>query len=388
MNSVTTDVTHLAQNYGLIQLTDEKSTSQQTLLLVDDEENILKSLQRLFYGSGFLVITANSGEQALKKLAEYEPEIIISDVHMPGMDGVDLLCRIAKSHPDTERILLTGYSDMESTITAINSGGISRYIQKPWNDVALLSSIEQSFSQLDLKRHTKQLQVTTQYHNEKLKLFNQNLERTIESKTNELVKTNQLLTLHSEEIEHSHHDFIELFMPLMMSNLGTFYQDYHQASQLALDIGNSLGLNLKDLQALHYAAKLRHIGMLRLEDEITSLSYDQLTKDQQKQLNQYPFFSYEILHTQPALSQASEIVLAHKERLDGMGYPKHLCADKISLTAKILAVVNDYLALINGAITTESKSTEEALEYIIARIHTHYAEEVVAALIYLLENDD
>ncbi|MEM7259096.1 MAG: response regulator, partial [Pseudomonadota bacterium] len=101
------------------------------LLCVDDERQILTSLRRLFRRAGHQVITADSAAEGLKILADNKIDIVISDMRMPQIDGNQFLAEVASQWPNTIRMLLTGYSDMDSTIGAINNGGIYRYIPKP-----------------------------------------------------------------------------------------------------------------------------------------------------------------------------------------------------------------------------------------------------------------
>jgi signal transduction histidine kinase len=109
---------------------------------VDDEMDNVEALERLFRKK-FRVLKATSGPAALKILQQ-EPEVclIISDQRMPEMTGVDLLARTLTTHPDATRILLTGYTDIESVISAINSGQIYRYLTKPWDPVDLVATVE------------------------------------------------------------------------------------------------------------------------------------------------------------------------------------------------------------------------------------------------------
>src|SRR3989338_8572105 len=105
-----------------------------TLLLVDDEENILNSLRRVLRGEPYELLLANGGEQALQLMQSQTVDLVISDARMPGMDGATLLTEIQSRWPGCMRILLTGYADLSTTIKAINQGQIYRYISKPWND--------------------------------------------------------------------------------------------------------------------------------------------------------------------------------------------------------------------------------------------------------------
>ena len=111
-----------------------------SLLIVDDEESILKSLRRLFRNEDFDISIATSGFEGLKQIREAEMpfSLIISDQRMPEMTGSQFLAEAREILPDAMRVILTGYADMESIIAAINDGGIHRYLTKPWKDEELL----------------------------------------------------------------------------------------------------------------------------------------------------------------------------------------------------------------------------------------------------------
>ena len=107
-------------------------TKRPILLCVDDVLSILKSLQRLFINTEVDLLLAESGAKALKMMEENKIDVIISDMRMPNMTGAEFLSLAAKNQPDAYRILMTGYADLPSTVSAINLGKIHRYIQKPW----------------------------------------------------------------------------------------------------------------------------------------------------------------------------------------------------------------------------------------------------------------
>lgn len=124
------------------------TTQQQTLLLVDDERNILNALRRLFRKEDFRVLTANSGAEALELLALNSVQVVISDHRMPGMSGVELLSRVKDLYPKTERIVLSGYSELSTVTDAINRGAVRKYISKPWDDETLLHEVRAIFRSL------------------------------------------------------------------------------------------------------------------------------------------------------------------------------------------------------------------------------------------------
>lgn len=127
-----------------------------TILCVDDEIDNVEALERIFR-TKFHVLKATSGPQALSIL-DQNPEpiaVIITDQRMPQMTGVEFLSQSLRTHPDTVRILLTGYTDMESIISAVNSGQIYRYLNKPWDPVDLLNTVERACERFVLQQELK-----------------------------------------------------------------------------------------------------------------------------------------------------------------------------------------------------------------------------------------
>jgi two-component system, sensor histidine kinase and response regulator len=124
------------------------------LLCIDDETHNLEALERLLRRQ-YKVATATSGKLALEKMAQQSFSLIISDQKMPEMTGVDFFVEARKIQPDAIRILLTGYTDLESVIGAINDGQIYRYITKPWEPKELLGIIQQALEYFDLKQTVK-----------------------------------------------------------------------------------------------------------------------------------------------------------------------------------------------------------------------------------------
>ncbi|MDK9704152.1 MAG: response regulator [Sulfuritalea sp.] len=116
-----------------------------TLLLVDDEPSVLSSLKRLLRRENYNILTANSGEGALALLAEHEVRVILTDQRMPGMSGSELLARVRKMHPRTVRMVLSGYTGLDSLTEAINLGEIYKFIAKPWDEADLIGAVRDAF---------------------------------------------------------------------------------------------------------------------------------------------------------------------------------------------------------------------------------------------------
>jgi len=124
-----------------------------TLLLVDDEPDILTALRRLFRRSGYHILTATSAADALELLALNDVQVIMSDQRMPAMSGSEFLGRVRSLYPDTVRIVLSGYSDMNALMSAVNRGAIYRFISKPWDDDDLRQQIREAFMHYEEKKY-------------------------------------------------------------------------------------------------------------------------------------------------------------------------------------------------------------------------------------------
>ena len=125
---------------------------EHTLLLVDDEKAITRALNRLFRKEGYQILTADSGSEGLEILQQNNKQVsmIISDQRMPVMNGAQFLEKAKTICPEAIRYLLTGYSDMEAVIQAVNKGEIHRYLTKPWNDEDLVLQVRLSLEHYEL----------------------------------------------------------------------------------------------------------------------------------------------------------------------------------------------------------------------------------------------
>jgi len=154
----------------------DRAPKERTLLLVDDEENIIASLKRLLRRGGYRIVTANSAAEGLQRLAETEVDVIVSDQRMPGMTGVEFLRRAKDLYPDTVRIVLSGYTELQSITDAINEGAIYKFLTKPWEDDLLRANIEEAFRQKGMADENRRLDREVREANAELAEVNQRLQ--------------------------------------------------------------------------------------------------------------------------------------------------------------------------------------------------------------------
>ncbi|MBE0595772.1 MAG: response regulator [Desulfuromonadales bacterium] len=130
---------------------------ESSILLVDDEEQVLNALRRALADEPFTVCTVGGGEEALKLLASRPFKVVVCDERMPGMSGADLLSLVSTRHPEVVRIMLTGHATLEAAIQAVNSGEIYRFFSKPWNDAELILAIRLGIEKYDLEMENRRL---------------------------------------------------------------------------------------------------------------------------------------------------------------------------------------------------------------------------------------
>lgn len=164
------------------------------ILCIDDENNVLRSLKRLFLDEDYEVLTATSGKEGLELLEqELEIQIVISDYRMPEMNGVDFLREVFRRWPKTVRIVLSGYADTASIVSAINEGQIYKFIPKPWNDDELKVTIANAIDLYYLHRENEELLIRLQQTNDELSHINESLEERVADRTARLEFKNRVL---------------------------------------------------------------------------------------------------------------------------------------------------------------------------------------------------
>ena len=181
---------------------------EHTILFVDDEQPILSALRRVVRREEFDVLTAESGAEALELLREHDVSVIVSDQRMPGMIGAEFLARSKEVAPHAVRLMLTGYSDVETATEAINEGEIHRLITKPWDDEELRATLREAASRYALEEHNRQLTIDLTRKTESLEQLTTLLEERVLERTQQLqdaldenLRLNASLKLRVRELE-------------------------------------------------------------------------------------------------------------------------------------------------------------------------------------------
>ena len=175
---------------------------QRRLLLVDDEQNIVAALKRLLRPDQYQVYTANSGQQGLDVLAQHPVDVIVSDQRMPGMFGVDFLRKAKQLYPDTIRIMLSGYTELQSVTDAVNEGAIYKFLTKPWEDELLRGHIAEAFRLKEIADDNERLNLEVRSANQELASANRRMEQLLLEKQRQISRDEISLNVARELLQH------------------------------------------------------------------------------------------------------------------------------------------------------------------------------------------
>ncbi len=336
------------------------------LLFVDDEASILRSLQRLFIPLGYEVHVATSGAVGLKLLEENDIDVIISDMRMPEMDGAAFLHEAANRWPDIKRLLLTGYSDINSAVSAINEGKIDYYINKPWKDNQLEVAIQNALDSKRLKAKNKELEAKIQQQNEELKLFNTALEEKVLARTQQLRKAYRSL-------QKTYQSSIEVLSSVIEMFEGEENKGYYRKiANTAKTIAQAIKLSDTDIQTIYFASLLHDIGKIGMPAHILKKPFTLLDAKESNQYRKYPLLGEAALMAFEPLRDAAHIILTHRERIEGSGYPHQLKGEAIPVGARILSIIIDFIELQRGLLINEKLTASQALAFIQSNSGTYY----------------
>ncbi|MBN1648933.1 MAG: response regulator [Spirochaetales bacterium] len=328
------------------------------VLFVDDEENILNSIRRLFFDiDDIVVFTANNAVEGIRSMEKDYYDVLISDERMPNIKGHQFIQFAKDKFPDTVRCILTGYSNPDSILKAINLGDVYRYIVKPWKDEELIHIVRTAGRYGRALRENRQLQ-------EKLKAQNKLLLEKVEQRTAYLKRALESLQTVKNELEQGFHGTANLLNHLIMK----FHPRIGQLSRNTANLGRKIGLgmNLDDanLNNIHTAALLHRISTLGEASSEEVNRTDEILR------------SSELIRNSIKIPELAAIIEGINENFDGSGQPDRKKGDSIPLESRIIRVALDYESLL----FLDEIPKESALEKIASVRETLYDIKVLKIL--------
>ena len=356
-----------------------------SVLFVDDEPNILASLRRLFRPSGYKVFTAESGAAGLALLEQERVDLVVSDMRMPEMDGAHFLEQVRARWPETVRILLTGYSDVESILAAINRGEIYRYITKPWDDNDIMLVVRHALERRALEQEKNRLEALTRIQNEELKMLNLSLEAKVAERTAELMASRDTILEANKKLKGNFITTIKILSGMIEMRGGNLSGHARRVADLARRIAVQLDLPAPEAQEVFIAALLHDIGKIGFSDELLGLPVSLIVGDYLGVFRKHPLRAEQLLMPLEDLRGVAAVLRSHMERFDGAGFPDGIAGELIPLGARILALASDYDNLQIGALVQRRVLPADAKQIIYDSSGKRYDPAVVAAFRALLD---
>lgn len=330
--------------------------SSSKILLVDDERAILSALRRVLRTKGFEIYAVESGAEALELLANTKVDLIISDMRMPQMDGATFLKAARESYPSIKRVLLTGYSDMESTTKAINDGGIFGYLSKPWDANQLIQLVESALEARTRDRKQQRLLVGMRKENQKLK-------HCIEHQTREMATSEQYVNDTYQLLQEQTAAADDVLLNLLDLKQRGHREIGLKVVDIAKQMANQLCLSESETQLLLRCAKLYGIGKIGICDSLLATPQQALSDEQRQAFLNYPLHSANSLITLPNVEQVLPILMYHKAYLDGTGSPSDTSIE-IPHLSKILMLAVDYVEECCGLVTGHHERHEDVITHL------------------------
>jgi putative two-component system response regulator len=316
-----------------------------TLLLVDDDPDVLATLTRSFR-KGYKTLSADGGEAGIAFLNEHSVDLIICDQRMPNITGDQVLSHALQVQPEAIRILLTGYSDVESLLTCINEAHIYKYVTKPWDPSELNLTVVRALESLSLKR---------------------------------------ALDIASGQLETAYKDAVVMLCLAAegkdQDTSSHLYRVQHYTEALAI----AMGVDSKAATHMGLMSMLHDIGKLATPDAILKKP-DKLTAAEWAIMKEHPLAGVRILGNNPFYETAREISAGHHENFDGSGYPHGLIGEDIPLSARIVKLADVFDALTTKRPYKEPWPMEAAMTHIEAHSGIMFDPAMVAELKNLFDN--
>lgn len=308
------------------------------ILVVDDEKSIREILLEVLSVEGYECSGATGGEEALSILKDRPFELVLSDILMPGMSGVDLLRKAKRSYPDLAFVMVTAVHAAETAIEAMRLGA-DNYIIKPFKLEEVILSVEKALHRRKLVLENRDYQL--------------HLEKKVEERTLELKQA-------LKKIQASYKATLEaLGSALDTRDIGT-HAHSKRVTHYALLLGKAVGMGGHDLEVLERGVYLHDIGKIGIPDDIL-LRPGKLTKQEMEIMMTHAELGMRLLSKIDFLKEASEIVYSHQERFDGSGYPRGLKGKEIPLGARVFSIVDALDAM------TSDRPYRKALPFEAAR---------------------
>ncbi len=329
-----------------------------SVLIVDDDPGIREMLRLRLRAEGYECETVPSGEEGILRLRRESFDLILSDLHLPGISGLEFLQAAAQARPATAFLLITGEQDVRTGVEAMKSGA-SDYMTKPFTLDAVLHSVAQALDKKALELE--------------LRSYRQRLEEMVKEKTKQLLQAlSEVKTAYDETLE-------ALGAALDLRDSATAGHS-SRVTRYAVRIAAAMGMAEGEIRELSRGACLHDIGKIGIPDEILRKE-SCLTPEEEAVMRTHVLVGYHLVSRIAFLAPAAAIVRTHHERYDGSGYPDRIPGSSIPIGARVFAVADTLDAMTSDRPYRKALAFDESFEEIRRQSGRQFDPEVVQAFL-------
>ena len=318
----------------MLQLTSETPR----ILIVDDEDEIRQLLLELL-SAQFNCEGSSTAEEALDRLGKSQFELVISDITMPGMSGLDMIPHVKSVSPDTVVVMISGMQTVESAIGALRLGAFD-YLMKPFDLRQVEAIVKRALE------HHELIVAKQRYENQ--------LEELVEQRTAELDRA-------LDSLEDAYRATLKALTAALETRDSETHGHSERVVSYSLRLGREYGLNRDEMKALEFGSLLHDIGKIGVPDSILRKPA-KLTEEEWVRMREHPMHGQQILRGIEFLQGAARVVAQHHEKWDGSGYPLGLRVEDIDVCARIFSVADAFDAITSDRVYRKGKSYEAAAQ--------------------------
>ena len=331
------------------------TTASPSILIVDDELEITEILADLL-SEDYDCVKAGSAEQALAQLRRNQFQLVISDITMPGMSGLEMIPHVKEQSPDTVVVMISGMQTVESAIGALRLGAFD-YLMKPFDLRQVEAVVKRALEHHDL------VVAKQRYEN--------HLEELVEQRTAELDRA-------LNSLEGAYRSTLQALTAALETRDSETHGHSERVVSYSLRLGREYGLNSDEMKSLEFGALLHDIGKIGVPDSILRKPA-KLTEEEWVRMREHPLHGQQILRGIEFLQGAARVVAQHHEKWDGSGYPLGLRGEDIDVCARIFAVADAFDAITSDRVYRRGKSYEAAAQELDDWAGRQFDPKIVAA---------
>jgi putative nucleotidyltransferase with HDIG domain len=292
------------------------------ILIVDDEEVICTILARRLTREGYACVTANDGREALRCFYKHPFSLIISDIKMPEIDGVELLKRVKAANPSMMVIMITAFPDIDLAVEAMRLGAYD-FIIKPADLDLVVLSVKKALEKKRLE--------------DEVMAYRSHLERLVEQRTAKLQQAYRIL-------KKAHLDSVKVLVEAIDAKDPYTRGHSDRVTRMSLKVAFQFGFTEDRLESLEYGALLHDIGKIGIKDEVLQKP-SALNSEEYQYIQEHPLIGVKIVEGLDFFKNKIPIIRHHHEHFDGSGYPDGLVGEAIPFEARIIAVPDAFDAM-------------------------------------------